>query len=391
MKNNFYNIAKRNINLGTETAFTVLAKANKLASEGKSIINLGIGQPDFNTPSHIVEAAIKALKDGHHGYTQSTGIPRLREAVSNDLRKRHNVNVCPDNILIVPGGKVIIFFSAMLLGEKNKEILYPNPGFPIYESAINYSGAKPVPYKLSENKGFSFSASDILSKINKNTSLIIINSPANPTGGIVPKIELERLAKGLEKFPNVVLMSDEIYDQFCFGSNKFTSMLTFPEIRNRLIILNGWSKTYAMTGWRLGYGIFPKKLYEIAEKLAVNVHSCVNSSAQYAALEALEGSQECVTEMNDSFKRRAEMMHAKLNEVQGFNCQKPNGAFYCFPNITGTGKSSSYIQNLLLDQAGVATVAGTSFGEYGEGFIRLSCASSDKSIEEALSRIKNLL
>ena len=391
MKNNFYNIAKRNINLGTETAFTVLAKANKLASEGKSIINLGIGQPDFNTPSHIVEAAIKALKDGHHGYTQSTGIPRLREAVSNDLRKRHNVNVCPDNILIVPGGKVIIFFSAMLLGEKNKEILYPNPGFPIYESAINYSGAKPVPYKLSENKGFSFSASDILSKINKNTSLIIINSPANPTGGIVPKIELERLAKGLEKFPNVVLMSDEIYDQFCFGSNKFTSMLTFPEIRNRLIILNGWSKTYAMTGWRLGYGIFPKKLYEIAEKLAVNVHSCVNSSAQYAALEALKGSQECVTEMNDSFKRRAEMMHAKLNEVQGFNCQKPNGAFYCFPNITGTGKSSSYIQNLLLDQAGVATVAGTSFGEYGEGFIRLSCASSDKSIEEALSRIKNLL
>ena len=391
MKNNFYNIAKRNINLGTETAFTVLAKANKLASEGKSIINLGIGQPDFNTPSHIVEAAIKALKDGHHGYTQSTGIPRLREAVSNDLKKRHNVNVSPDNILIVPGGKVIIFFSAMLLGEKNKEILYPNPGFPIYESAINYSGAKPVPYKLSENKGFSFSASDILSKINKNTSLIIINSPANPTGGIVPKIELERLAKGLEKFPNVVLMSDEIYDQFCFGSNKFTSMLTFPEIRNRLIILNGWSKTYAMTGWRLGYGIFPKKLYEIAEKLAVNVHSCVNSSAQYAALEALKGSQKCVAEMNNSFKRRAEMMHTKLNEVQGFNCQKPNGAFYCFPNITGTGKSSSYIQNLLLDQAGVATVAGTSFGEYGEGFIRLSCASSDKSIEEALSRIKNLL
>ena len=391
MKNNFYNIAKRNINLGTETAFTVLAKANKLASEGKNIINLGIGQPDFNTPSHIVEAAIKALKDGHHGYTQSTGIPRLREAVSNDLKKRHNVNVSPDNILIVPGGKVIIFFSAMLLGEKNKEILYPNPGFPIYESAINYSGAKPVPYKLSENKGFSFSASDILSKINKNTSLIIINSPANPTGGVVPKIELERLVKGLEKFPNVFLMSDEIYDQFCFGSNKFTSMLTFPEIRNRLIILNGWSKTYAMTGWRLGYGVFPEKLYEIAEKLAVNVHSCVNSSAQYAALEALEGPQECITEMNDSFKRRAKMMHTKLNEVQGFNCQKPNGAFYCFPNITGTGKSSTYIQNLLLDQAGVATVAGTSFGEYGEGFIRLSCASSDKSIKEALIRIKNVI
>ena len=391
MENNFYNIAQRNIGLGTETAFTVLAKANKLASEGKSIINLGIGQPDFNTPSHIVEAAIKALKDGHHGYTQSTGIPKLREAVSYDLKKRHNVSVSSDNILIVPGGKVIIFFSAMLLGEKNKEILYPNPGFPIYESAINYSRAKSVPYKLSENKGFSFSASDILNKINKNTSLIIINSPANPTGGIVPKSELEKLAEGLEKFPNVFLMSDEIYDQFCFGSNQFTSMLTFPEIRNRLIILNGWSKTYAMTGWRLGYGIFPKKLYEIAEKLAVNIHSCVNSSAQYAALAALEGSQECVVEMNNSFKRRAEMMHTKLNEVKGFNCQKPNGAFYCFPNITGTKKSSTEIQNLLLDQAGVATVAGTSFGEYGEGFIRLSCASSDESIEEAISRIKKIL
>ena len=230
MKNNFYSIAQRNINLGTETAFTVLAKANKLASEGKSIINLGIGQPDFNTPSHIVEAAIKALKDGHHGYTQSIGIPQLREAVSDDINRRHKVQVSPDNIIIVPGGKVIIFFSAMLMGEKNKEILYPNPGFPIYESAINYSGAKAVPYKLSENKGFSFSAEDILKKINQNTSLIIINSPANPTGGVVPKFELEKLAKGLEKFPNVVLMSDEIYDQFCFGNTKFKSLLNYPSI-----------------------------------------------------------------------------------------------------------------------------------------------------------------
>ena len=261
---NFYDIANRNNNLGTETAFTVLAKANKLASEGKSIINLGIGQPDFQTPEHIVNAGIKALKDGHHGYTQSTGMPKLREAVSYDIFRRHNVKVSPDNIIIVPGGKVIIFFSAMLMGEKNKEILYPNPGFPIYESAINYSGAKAIPYELSETKGFSFSADDILKKINQNTSLIIINSPANPTGGVVPKLELERLAKGLEKFPKVVLMSDEIYDQFCFGENDFTSMLKFPELKDRLIILNGWSKTYAMTGWRLGYGVFPKKLYEIA-------------------------------------------------------------------------------------------------------------------------------
>ena len=388
--NKFYHIADRNNNLGTETAFTVLAKANKLASEGKNIINLGIGQPDFETPEHIVEAGIKALKDGHHGYTQSIGIPQLREAVSDDINRRHKVQVSPDNIIIVPGGKVIIFFSAMLMGEKNKEILYPNPGFPIYESAINYSGAKAVPYKLSEDKGFSFSAEDILKKINQNTSLIIINSPANPTGGVVPKFELEKLAKGLEEFPNVVLMSDEIYDQFCFGDISFTSMLKFPEIRDRLIILNGWSKTYAMTGWRLGYGIFPKKLYEIAEKLAVNIHSCVNASAQYAALQALTGPQECVEQMNQAFKKRASLMFTKLNEVKGLKCQKPNGAFYCFPNISDTNKNSMEVQNLLLDKIGVATVAGTSFGKYGENYIRLSCANSNDAIEEAISRMKNI-
>ena len=387
MKSN-YDLASRNYNLGTETAFTVLAKANRLASEGKNIINLGIGQPDFKTPEHIVEAGIKALKDGHHGYTQSIGIPKLREAVSNDINRRHNETISPDNIMIVPGGKVIIFFAAMLMGERGKEILYPNPGFPIYESAINYTGAKSVPYQLSEVKGFSFSSEEILNKINKNTSLIIINSPANPTGGVVPKTELQKLAMGLQHFPDVVLMSDEIYDQFCFGENKFTSMLNFPEIRDRLIILNGWSKTYAMTGWRLGYGIFPKKLYKIAEKLAVNIHSCVNASAQYAALEALNGPQNCVTEMNNHFKRRANLMYSKLNEINGFSCQKPNGAFYCFPNISGTQKDSTEIQDFLLEKLGVATVAGTSFGKYGEGYVRFSCASSDSAIEEAISRIK---
>ena len=388
--NIIHHTAHRNLNLGTETAFSVLARANKLASEGKKIINLGIGQPDFQTPEHIVEAGIKALRDGHHGYTQSTGIPQLREAVSNDIERRHKVNISPDQILIVPGGKVIIFFSAMLMGEKNKEILYPNPGFPIYESAINYSGAKAVPYKLSEDMGFSFSADDILKKINKNTSLIIINSPANPTGGVVPKIELEKLAKGLQEYPNVILMSDEIYDQFCFGEDNFTTMLSFPEIRDRLIILNGWSKTYAMTGWRLGYGIFPVKLYEIAEKLAVNIHSCVNASAQFAALEALKGPQDCVSHMNNTFKKRAEIMYTQLNEIEGFTCQKPKGAFYCFPNITGTNKSATEIQNILLDQIGVATVAGTSFGKFGEGYIRLSCANSEEAIEEAILRIKTI-
>ena len=387
MKSN-YELASRSYDLGTETAFTVLAKANKLASKGQNIINLGIGQPDFKTPEHIVEAGIKALRDGHHGYTQSTGIPNLREAVSNDIKKRYDQNVSPEHIIIVPGGKVIIFFSAMLMGEKNKEILYPNPGFPIYESAINFSGAKPVPYELKENLGFSFLADDILDKINERTSLLIINSPANPTGGIIPETELDKLVLGLEKFPNLVVMSDEIYDQFCFGENKFTSMLNFPEIRDRLIILNGWSKTYAMTGWRLGYGIFPGQLYEIAEKLAVNIHSCVNASAQYAALEALNGPQNCVIEMNNHFKRRANLMYSKLNEIKGFSCQKPNGAFYCFPNITETGKNSTEIQNFLLENLGVATVAGTSFGKFGEDYVRFSCANSDSAIEEAISRIK---
>jgi aspartate/methionine/tyrosine aminotransferase len=349
-----------------------------------------VDQPDFQTPEHIVEAGVKALKDGHHGYTQSTGIPKLREAVSEDIKRRHDVNVSPEQILIVPGGKVIIFFSAMLMGEKGKEILYPNPGFPIYESAINYSGAKAIPYKLSEDQGFSFSADEILKKINERTSLIIINSPANPTGGVVPRKELEKLADGLQKFPNVVLMSDEIYDQFCFGDESFTTMLSFPEIRERLIILNGWSKTYAMTGWRLGYGIFPEKLYEIAEKLAVNIHSCVNASAQFAALEALKGPQDCVQEMNNTFKKRAEIMFAKLNDLKGFKCQKPSGAFYCFPNINGTNKNSTEIQNILLDELGVATVAGTSFGKFGEGYIRLSCANSLEAIEEAVSRMKTI-
>ena len=232
-----------------------------------------------------------------------------------DIFKRHNVEISPDNILIVPGGKVIIFFSSMLLGDHNREILYPNPGFPIYESAIRFSGAKPVPYHLKENIGFSFSADDILNKLNKKTSLIIINSPSNPTGGIIPKEEIDKLIEGLEKHPNIMLMSDEIYDQFCFGETRFTSLLNYPSIRDRLIILNGWSKTYAMTGWRLGYGVFPDTLIDAADKLAVNVHSCVNASAQYAALEALNGPQDCVTMMNNAFKKRSKIMFEQLNKL----------------------------------------------------------------------------
>ncbi len=380
-------ITNRSQNLGTETAFSVLSKANKLADQGKEIINLGIGQPDFSTPQHIVEAGIKALRDGHHGYTQASGIPKLREAVCADIYKRHNVEISPDNVLIVPGGKVIIFFSSMLLGDYDREILYPNPGFPIYESAIRFSGAKAVPYRLREDVGFSFSAEDILNKINEKTSLIIINSPSNPTGGIIPKDEIDKLIKGLENFPKIMLMSDEIYDQFCFGEINFTSILKYPSIRNRLIILNGWSKTYAMTGWRLGYGIFPDTLINAAEKLAVNVHSCVNASAQFAALEALNGPQDCVTVMNNAFKSRSKIMFEELNKLELISCNKPQGAFYCFPNISKYRQNSLDFQNNLLDTVGIAAIAGTSFGEYGEGYLRFSCASSEKSIKKAIEKL----
>ena len=386
-----YELASRNNNLGTETAFTVLAKANKLASEGKNIINLGIGQPDFKTPKHIVEAGIKALKDGHHGYTQSTGIPNLREAVSDDIKKRHNETISPDNIMIVPGGKVIIFFSAMLMGENNKEILYPNPGFPIYESAINYSGAKSVPYQLSEQKGFSFSAEDLLSKINKNTSLIIINSPANPTGGVVPRGEFNALIEGLCEWPEVAIMSDEIYGQMLYDNREHVSLIRYPEIIERLILLDGWSKTYAMTGWRLGYSVWPEKVAPHAEKLCVNIHSCVNSSAQFAGIAALTGDQSPVKAMVSAFDERRTVIVNELNRIPGFSCIQPGGAFYAFPNITQTGLQSDELQKKILEEAGVAVISGTSFGEYGEGYLRFSYANSTENILKAVGLIKECL
>ena len=390
MKSN-YDLASRNYNLGTETAFTVLAKANKLASEGQNIINLGIGQPDFKTPEHIVEAGIKALKDGHHGYTQSTGIPNLRQAVSNDIKRRFNENVLPDNIMIVPGGKVIIFFSAMLMGEKNKEILYPNPGFPIYESAINYSGAKSVPYQLREDKGFSFSAEDILNKINTNTSLIIINSPANPTGGVTPKSEVDKLVEGLKNYPHVALLSDEIYSQMLYDGRTHVSLLQYPEIRDRLIVLDGWSKTYAMTGWRMGYAVWPDQMVDQVTRLCINDHSCVNAAAQYAGLAALTGPKDPVLEMVSQFDERRKVIVSALNDLKGVSCIDSAGAFYAFPNISETGLSSSQAQDLILDEAGVATIAGTSFGKFGEGYLRFSYANSKDNILRAIERIDKIL
>jgi len=377
--------------LGTESAFEVLARAQKLAAAGKDIINLGIGQPDFRTPEHIVEAAIKALRDGHHGYTPANGIPALRQAVAADTRRRHGVEIDPDCVVIVPGGKVTMFFAIMMFGEAGAEIMYPNPGFPIYESVIRYSGATPVPIPLEEKTGFAFNAEAVLAKITPATRLIVINSPSNPTGGVVPKSELDILVAGLQRHPHVAILSDEIYGQMLYEGRTHTTMLSYPEIRDRLIVLDGWSKTYAMTGWRMGFGIWPKSLVDAATRLAINSHSCVNAAAQYAGLAALTGPQDAVAEMVAAFDARRRVIVSELNQIPGFRCVDPAGAFYAFPNIEGTGLTARAAQDRFLNEAGVATIAGTSFGAFGEGYLRFSYANSTENIREAIRRIRACL
>ncbi|HEX2525725.1 MAG TPA: pyridoxal phosphate-dependent aminotransferase [Geminicoccus sp.] len=377
--------------LGTESAFEVLARAVRLQAQGKSIVNLGIGQPDFPTPPHIVEAAIKALRDGHHGYTPANGILKLREAVAADMHRHRNVIVDPDQILVVPGGKVTMFFAIQMFGEAGAEIMYPDPGFPIYRSAIEFTGAKAVPIPLLEEKGFSFSAEDVLGRITPATRLIIVNSPANPTGGVVPKEELDRLVEGLRAHPEVAIMSDEIYARMVYDGQPHASLTAYPEIQDRLILLDGWSKTYAMTGWRMGWGVWPKPLIDLATRLAINVHSCVNASAQYAGIAALEGPQDSVDMMMAAFAERRKVIVERLNQLPGFSCVNPGGAFYAFPNITGTGKSSRVLQDEILNEAGVALISGTSFGIHGEGYLRFSYAASVEAIEEACARIQRYL
>ena len=377
--------------LGTESAFTILARAQKMAAEGQSIINLGIGQPDFQTPEHIVEAGIKALRDGHHGYTPANGIPALRGAVAADLNRRHGVEVNPDNVVVVPGGKPTMFFAVMMFGQPGAEIMYPNPGFPIYESVIRYSGATPVPIALKEENGFAFSAEEVLGQITDRTRLIIINSPANPTGGVTPRSEIDKLVAGLAKHPHVAVMSDEIYSNMLYGGQEHVSLLQYPEIRDRLIMLDGWSKTYAMTGWRLGYAVWPDAAVEHVTRLCINDHSCVNAATQYAGIAALEGPQNAVHDMVAQFDARREVIVRELNSLPGITCTDPAGAFYAFPNITGTGLSATEVQDKFLEKAGVATVAGTSFGSWGEGYVRFSYANSTENILEAISRIRKIL
>ncbi|MGP9819475.1 pyridoxal phosphate-dependent aminotransferase [Salinarimonas sp. NSM] len=377
--------------LGEENAFAVLARATALAQGGADVVNLGIGQPDFATPAHVVEAGVKALRDGHHGYTPATGIAPLREAVCADLARRTGAAVDPNRVLVVPGGKVTMFMAILMLGEPGAEILYPDPGFPIYRSMISFTGARPVPIPIREENGFAFSAAETLSLIGPQTRLVILNSPANPTGGVTPRGEIEALVAGLAAHPKVVILSDEIYGSMTYDGAEHVSLLSFPEIRDRLIHLDGASKTYAMTGWRLGWSVWPDGLYEAARKLAVNSFSCVNAATQHAGIAALTGPQDAVDAMMAAFDRRRRLVVEGLNALPGVSCVTPQGAFYAFPSIRDTGWGAKALASALLERAHVATIGGPDFGEYGEGYLRLSYAASESAIEEALGRMERFL
>ena len=377
--------------MGEENAFAVLARATELSRQGRDIINLGIGQPDFATPPNIVEAAVKALRDGHHGYTPATGILPLREALAADLHRRFAVEVSPDAVAVVPGGKVTMFAAILMFGEPGAEILYPDPGFPIYRSMIEFTGAVPVPLPVREENGFAFSGEEALSLLGPQTRLIILNSPANPTGGVTPKREIDVLVAGLDRFPNVAILSDEIYGQMTYDGLAHTSLLSYPSIRDRLIMLDGWSKTYAMTGWRMGYAVWPERLVDKMRKLAVNSYSCVNAPAQWAGLEALTGPQHAVSAMVAEFDRRRRVVVDGLNALPGVSAATPKGAFYAFPNIAATGWRSKPLASALLERAGVATIGGPDFGVHGEGYIRLSYANSTENIKLALGRVGEFL
>jgi aspartate/methionine/tyrosine aminotransferase len=374
-----------------ETAFTVLDRANALRAKGLPVINLGIGQPDFKPPKHILEAAEKAVRDGPHGYSSPQGLPILRDAVAQYVGNRFKVPVTGDEVVIVPGGKVTFYFACQIFGGPGAEILYPDPGFPPYRDAARSSGATPVAYPIREEKDFGFDAEEVLSLITPATRLIIINSPANPTGGVVSRQEITRLAEGLLKHPQVAILSDEIYSHQVYDGVDFTSFLGFPELRDRTIILDGWSKTFAMTGWRLGFGIWPRHLVDYVKKLITVDHSCTSVATQMAGLAAITGPMDEIEGFRRSFQTRRDLVVAGLNDIKGVRCRVPGGAFYAFPNITGTGWSSRDLSRELLEKAHVALLLGESFGANGGGFVRISYAASEAELREALARMKAFL
>ncbi len=387
-------LAGRMSRLGTETAFEVLNRARALEKQGKEIIHLEIGEPDFDTPSNVVEAGVDALRKGWTHYGPSAGLPELRQTIADYVSRTRKVPVSSDEVVVVPGGKPIIFFTILALIESGDEVLYPNPGFPIYESMVNYSVGKGIPIPLREERDFSVDVRELASLITDHTRLIILNSPHNPTGGVLTRKDIFEIAEAIGD-RNILVLSDEIYSRLIYDGEHF-SIMSVPGFKDRTILLDGFSKTYAMTGWRLGYGVMRADLASQIAKLVTNANSCTASFTQMAGIEALRGDQSSVDRMSSEFRRRRDAFVAGLNKIKGFSCRMPKGAFYTFPNITKTGWSSKKLADALLEQAGVAALAGTAFGAYGEGYLRFSVANSLENLNKALSRIeewvgKNLL
>ncbi|MBX5321213.1 MAG: pyridoxal phosphate-dependent aminotransferase [Candidatus Bathyarchaeota archaeon] len=376
--------------LGTETAFEVLAKAKALERQGKDIVHLEIGEPDFDTPKNIKEAAVKALYSGYTHYVPAAGIPELRETIAEYISKTRKIPADPEEVVVTPGAKPIMFFAILACVNHGEEVLYPNPGFPIYESMINFIGAKPVPIPLKEENDFRLDHEYVKRKITKKTKMIILNSPENPTGGVLTREDLKVIADCIANRDDVIVLSDEIYSRIIY-EGEHQSIASLPGMKEKTILLDGFSKTYAMTGWRLGYGVMRKDLAQKIAQLMVNSNSCTCSFIQMAGVEALKGPQDAVDRMVAEFRKRRETIVSGLNKIKGITCKKPIGAFYVFPNITGTGMKSKELSDYLLNEAGVAVLPGTSFGKYGEGYLRISFANSVENINKALNRISQAL
>ena len=384
-------LAKNLERLGTESAFKILADVKKLESDGRKIIHLSLGQPDFKSPDHVVKATKKALDDGHHGYVLPNGIIECREAVTRKIKKLYNSDIDPERVIIMPGGKPTMYYAITLFGEPGAEIIYPDPGFPIYESMINYTGAKAVPINMLESIDFSINPEKILSLINNNTRLLILNNPNNPTGAFTDKNKIDQLAEGLKKFPHVAILSDEIYSRQIFDEKKMPTFFNYPELYDRLIVLDGWSKAYSMTGWRLGWSVWPESLIEHVIKFCVNNHSCVNAAIQYGAIAALDGPDDSINLMMEKFTKRRKLIYEGLNDIKGIECVMPGGGFYAFPKVIGTGMNGKEFAKKCLYDAGVAIVPGTAFGKKAKDYVRFSFAASQDNISKALENIKKII
>ncbi len=382
--------AQRMSRLGTETAFEVLARARALEAQGREVIHLEIGEPDFDTPESIIEAGCDALRHGATHYTPSAGIPELREAIARDASARKGVSFSADDVVVTPGGKPVMFFTILALVDEGDEVIYPNPGFPIYESMIDFAGGTAVPIQLEEARDFSLDVEKLCALVNERTRLIILNSPHNPTGGVLTRAELEAIADTAQRFPDLYVLSDEIYSRMIY-EGEHSSIAALPGMRERTIVLDGFSKIYAMTGWRLGYGLFPSAMTPAIARLMTNSNSCTNAATQLAGVAALTGPQSDAEAMVAEFKRRRDLIVSGLNAIPGITCKQPHGAFYVFPNVTGTGLTSREVADLLLYEGNVATLAGTAFGRFGEGYIRLSYANSTENLEKAIERIRATL